>query len=203
MKIICVGRNYAAHVDELKNERPSEPLLFLKPDSAILPKNNHFYIPEWSQNVQHEIELVVKINRVGKYIEKQFAHKYYDEITVGIDFTARDVQDKLKAAGHPWERAKAFDHSAVVGKFISKNAIESVENCNFELHNSQRMVQKGNTATMIWSVDELIAEASKYFTLKIGDLLFTGTPSGVAAVKNGDVLEGFLEQQRMFKVTIR
>ncbi|OYU84879.1 MAG: 2-hydroxyhepta-2,4-diene-1,7-dioate isomerase [Flavobacterium sp. BFFFF2] len=203
MKIICVGRNYVDHVDELKNERPTEPLLFLKPDSALLPKNNHFYIPEWSQNLQHEIELVVKINRVGKYIEKQFAHKYYDEITVGIDFTARDVQDKLKAAGHPWERAKAFDHSAVVGKFISKNAIESVENCNFELHNSQRMVQKGNTASMIWSVDELIAEASKYFTLKIGDLLFTGTPSGVAAVKNGDILEGFLEQQRMFKVTIR
>jgi len=203
MKIICVGRNYAEHVAELKNERPSEPLLFLKPDSAILPKNNHFYIPEWSQNVQHEIELVVKINRVGKYIEKQFAHKYYDEITVGIDFTARDIQDRLKAAGHPWERAKAFDHSAVVGKFISKNSINSLENCNFELQNSQRVVQLGNTASMIWSIDELIAEASKFFTLKIGDLLFTGTPSGVAAVKNGDVLEGFLEQQRMFKVTIR
>jgi len=203
MKIICVGRNYADHIEELKNERPQEPVLFMKPDTAVLQKQFPFVIPEFSNEVHHEIELVVKINKVGKYIDAKFAHKYYDEVTVGIDFTARDLQDKLKAKGLPWEKAKAFDGSAVIGDFVPKTDFESLGNVNLQLTSNGNIVQNGNTQSMLWKVDELIAEISQYFTLKTGDVIFTGTPKGVAKVSPGDVLEGFLEDKKLFKVQVK
>ncbi|MGL2993660.1 fumarylacetoacetate hydrolase family protein [Flavobacterium sp. TSSA_36] len=203
MKIICIGRNYANHIEELKNERPEEPVVFMKPDSAVLLKQHPFVIPEFSEDIHHEIELIVKINKVGKYIDAKFAHKYYDEISVGIDFTARDLQDRLKQKGLPWEKAKAFDGSAVVGEFLSKNQFSSVENITFELTNNGKTVQKGCTSHMLWGVDELIAYVSQFFTLKIGDIIFTGTPAGVAAVRSNDVLEGFLEGQQLFRIQVK
>lgn len=203
MKIICIGRNYVNHIAELQNERPDEPVVFLKPDTAILPKGTPFFVPDFSSDVHHEIEILVKINRVGKYIEPKFAHKYYDEIGLGIDFTARDIQQKLKDKGLPWEKAKAFDGSAVIGDFLPKNLFSSVENINFELKNNGLTVQKGNTSHMLWKIDELIAEVSRYFTLKVGDILFTGTPEGVAAVKPGDVLEGFIEEKKLLNLLIK
>ena len=203
MKIICIGRNYTNHIAELNNERPTEPVVFMKPDSAVLLKQHPFVIPEFSNDVHHEIELIVKISKVGKYIEPKFAHKYYDEISVGIDFTARDLQDKLKAKGLPWEKAKAFDGSAVIGDFLPKNKFSSLENITFELHRNNEIVQKGNSNLMLWKIDELISYVSKYFTLKIGDIIFTGTPEGVAAVKPNDVLEGFLEGQQLFRIQIK
>ncbi|HEX8014343.1 MAG TPA: fumarylacetoacetate hydrolase family protein [Flavobacterium sp.] len=203
MKIICIGRNYTTHIEELKNERPSEPVIFMKPDSAVLLKQHPFVIPEFSEDIHHEIEIIVKINKVGKYIEPKFSHKYYDEISVGIDFTARDLQTKLKEKGLPWEKAKAFDGSAVIGDFLPKTLFSSVENINFELTNNAKTVQKGNTALMLWKIDELISYVSQYFTLKIGDIIFTGTPAGVAAVKPNDVLEGFLEDKKLFRIQVK
>ena len=203
MKIIRIGRNYASHIEELKNERPSEPVVFLKPDSAILLKQHPFVIPEFSQDVHHEIELIVKISKVGKYIEPKFAHKYYDEISVGIDFTARDLQAKLKEKGLPWEKAKAFDGSAVIGEFLPKSQFVSLENVTFELKNNNLTVQKGNSNRMLWNIDELVSYVSQFFTLKIGDIIFTGTPEGVAAVKPDDVLEGFLEGQKLFRIQVK
>ena len=203
MKIICIGRNYANHIAELQNEKPTEPVVFLKPDSAILLKQHPFVIPEFSDDVHHEIEIIVKINKVGKYIEPKFAHKYYDEISVGIDFTARDLQGKLKAKGLPWEKAKAFDGSAVIGEFLPKNQFSSLENITFELTNNNKTVQKGNSSHMLWKIDELISYVSQFFTLKIGDIIFTGTPEGVAAVKPDDVLEGFLEGQQLFRIQVK
>ncbi|KVV14193.1 fumarylacetoacetate hydrolase family protein [Flavobacterium sp. TMP13] len=203
MKIICIGRNYANHIAELKNERPTEPVIFMKPDSAVLLKQHPFVIPEFSDDIHHEIELIVKINKVGKYIEPKFAHKYYDEISVGIDFTARDLQSKLKEKGLPWEKAKAFDGSAVLGDFLPKSQFSSLENITFELTNNSKTVQKGNTDLMLWKVDELISYVSQYFTLKIGDIIFTGTPEGVAAVKPNDVLEGFLDGHKLFRIQVK
>ena|SRR6218665_1218708 len=203
MKIICVGRNYANHIEELKNERPSEPVVFMKPDSAVLLKQHPFVIPEFSEDVHHEIEIIVKINKVGKYIEPKFAHKYYDEISVGIDFTARDLQSKLKEKGLPWEKAKAFDGSAVIGDFLPKTDFVSVENLNFELKTNGETVQKGNSGMMLWKIDELISHVSQFFTLKIGDIIFTGTPAGVSAVKPNDVLEGFLEDKKLFRIQVK
>ena len=203
MKIICIGRNYTNHIEELKNERPTEPVIFMKPDSAVLLKQHPFVIPEFSEEIHHEIEIIVKISKVGKYIEPKFAHKYYDEISVGIDFTARDLQEKLKAKGLPWEKAKAFDGSAVIGDFLPKIDFVSMENLSFELTNNSQTVQKGNTALMLWKIDELIAYVSQYFTLKIGDIIFTGTPAGVAAVKPNDVLEGFLEEKKLFRIQVK
>ena len=203
MKIICIGRNYAKHIEELKNERPSEPVIFMKPDSAVLLKQHPFVIPEFSNDIHHEIEIIVRINKVGKYIDTKFAHKYYDEISVGIDFTARDLQNELKAKGLPWEKAKSFDGSAVIGEFLSKSQFNSIENITFELTSNSKTVQKGNTDFMLWKIDELISYVSQYFTLKIGDIIFTGTPEGVAAVKSGDVLEGFLEGNKLFSIQIK
>ncbi|HEU0136531.1 MAG TPA: fumarylacetoacetate hydrolase family protein [Flavobacterium sp.] len=203
MKIICIGRNYAKHIEELQNERPDEPVIFIKPDTAIVPKQFPFVIPEFSNDIHHEIELIVKISKVGKYIDAKFAHKYYEEISVGIDFTARDLQQKLKDKGLPWEKSKAFDGSAVVGDFLSKKLFSSTENLNFELTNNGKPVQAGNTASMLWKVDEIIAYVSQFFTLKIGDIIFTGTPEGVAAVKPNDILEGFLEQHQLFRIQIK
>ena len=203
MKIICIGRNYASHIEELQNERPTEPVVFMKPDSAVLLKQHPFVIPEFSQEIHHEIELIVKISKVGKHIDTKFAHKYYDEISVGIDFTARDVQDQLKANGLPWEKAKSFDGSAVIGEFLLKKQFNSLENITFELTNNNKTVQKGNASLMLWKIDELISFVSQYFTLKIGDIVFTGTPEGVAVVKPEDVLEGFLEGNKLFSIKIK
>ncbi|AMA49406.1 MULTISPECIES: fumarylacetoacetate hydrolase family protein [Flavobacterium] len=203
MKIICIGRNYTDHINELNNERPSEPVIFMKPDTAILPKQFPFVLPEFSNDVHHEIEVLVKINKVGKYIDSKFAHKYYDEISVGIDFTARDLQSKLKERGLPWEIAKAFDGSAVIGDFLSKKNFSSLENLNFELRNNSQVVQKGNTSQMLWKIDEMIAYISQYFTLKTGDVIFTGTPAGVAKVNPNDILEGYLEDKQLFKIQVK
>ncbi|MGF1566292.1 MAG: fumarylacetoacetate hydrolase family protein [Flavobacteriales bacterium] len=205
MKIICIGRNYADHAKELKNDLPTEPMFFLKPDSAVLPAHNPFFIPEWTTDLHYEVELIVKINKLGKYIEPQFAHTYYTEIGLGIDFTARDLQDECKRKGHPWEKAKAFDGSAVVPKqFIDLTALGGdVANLHFRLEKNGVTVQTGHTADMIFHVDDLIAHVSKYMTLKIGDLMYTGTPAGVGPVAIGDTLTGYLADREMFRVNIR
>jgi acylpyruvate hydrolase len=183
MKIICIGRNYAQHAKELNNPIPEEPVVFLKPDTAILLKKHPFFIPEHSNDVHHEIEVVVKINRLGKHIEPRFAHKYYDEIALGIDFTARDVQTRCKENGLPWEKAKAFDGSAAVSRFFSLDKVgKDIQDINFHLDINGKTVQEGNTSNMLFPVDELISHVSKYFTLKTGDLIFTGTPAGVGRV---------------------
>ena len=203
MKIICIGRNYAAHIEELANERPAEPIIFLKPDTAVVLKKFPFVIPEFTNDVHYEVEILVKINKVGKYIEQKFAHKYYDEIGLGIDFTARDVQDQLKVKGLPWEKAKGFDGSAVIGEFVSKERFTSMENINFSLTQNGTTVQKSNSSLMLFKIDELISEVSKYFTLKKGDIIFTGTPEGVGSVHPNDELEGFLENESMFKIKVK
>lgn len=203
MKIICIGRNYTKHIEELHNEKPAEPIIFLKPDTAILPKNFPFFIPEFSTDIHHEVEILVKINRVGKHIDPKFAHKYYDEIGLGIDFTARDVQERLKEKGLPWEKSKAFDGSAVIGDFLPKSQFNSLENITFELTSNGKQVQIGNTSHMLWKIDELISYVSQYFTLKIGDIIFTGTPEGVERVNPEDVLEGFIEGQKLFRIQVK
>lgn len=203
MKIICIGRNYADHISELNNERPTEPVIFMKPDSSILPNKNPFVIPAFSNDIHHEVEILVKICKVGKHIDAKFAHKYYEEIGLGIDFTARDLQSKLKEKGLPWEKAKAFDHSAIIGSFLPKKSLSSLENINFELRSNGVVVQTGNTSLMLWKIDEIIAYVSQFFTLKKGDIIFTGTPKGVASVKTGDVLEGFIENNQAFKIQVK
>lgn len=204
MKIICIGRNYADHAKELKNDVPTSPLFFLKPDSAILPSHNPMYIPEWTNDLHYEVEVIVKINRLGKYIERAFAHSYYDQVGLGIDFTARDIQEECKAKGHPWERAKAFDGSAVVSKqFIALEEFGAIDNLSFYLEKNGQEVQRGNTADMLFHVDEIIAYVSQYMTLKIGDLIYTGTPAGVGPVAIGDTLTGYLMGREMFKVGIK
>jgi 2-keto-4-pentenoate hydratase/2-oxohepta-3-ene-1,7-dioic acid hydratase in catechol pathway len=202
MKLICIGRNYAAHIEELKNEKPEEPVVFLKPDSSILLKQHPFVIPEFSNDVHHEVEILVKINKIGKYIAPEIAHKYYDEIGLGIDFTARDLQAKLKEKALPWEKAKSFDGAAVIGEFFDKNSFENINNLQFSLKNNGNLVQNGNTNMMLWNIDALIAYVSQYFTLKIGDIIFTGTPAGVAKVESKDVLEGFIEDRKCFKINV-
>jgi 2-keto-4-pentenoate hydratase/2-oxohepta-3-ene-1,7-dioic acid hydratase in catechol pathway len=203
MKIICIGRNYADHISELNNEKPTEPVIFLKPDTAQILKKFPFVIPTFSKDVHHEVEILVKICKVGKYISPKFAHNYYEEIGLGIDFTARDVQTELKAKGLPWEKAKAFDGSAMIGEFLPKEDFKSLENINFELHSNGNVVQQGNTSLMLWKIDDLISYVSQYFTLKKGDIIFTGTPKGVAQVKNGDELIGFIEGKQLFKIQVK
>lgn len=202
MKIICIGRNYAKHIEELDNEKPKEPVIFMKPDSAVLLKNNPFIIPPFSQDIHYEVELLVKINRIGKFIDQKFAHKYYDEIGLGIDFTARDLQSRLKEKGLPWEKSKAFDGSAVIGKFYNKSALD-LENIKFQLLKNGQVVQDGESSHMLWKIDELIAYVSQYFTLKIGDVIFTGTPAGVGPVEPNDQLKGMLEGKEMFQIKIK
>lgn len=203
MKIICIGRNYVEHISELNNERPDEPVLFIKPDTALLNREFSFVIPDFSDDIHYETEVVVKINKVGKYINPKFAHKYYDQVSLGIDFTARDVQQKLKDKGLPWEKAKAFDNSALVGDFISKTELEDIFDTSFLLKKNEKIVQRASTAQMIWNIDQVIAEASKYFTLKTGDLIFTGTPAGVGRIVPGDVLEGELNGKEIFRLSIK
>ena len=204
MKIICIGRNYTDHIAELNNEKPTDPVVFLKPDTAILLKKQPFFIPDFSSDVHYEVEVLVKINRIGKHIEKEFAHKYYDEIGLGIDFTARDLQKKLKEKGLPWEKAKSLDGAAVIGDtWINKSEIEDINNLSFALEKNAQVVQKGNTSLMLWKIDELIEYVSKYFTLKIGDIIFTGTPSGVGKVNPEDKLKGFIEDKQIFNIKIK
>ncbi|APY07630.1 2-hydroxyhepta-2,4-diene-1,7-dioate isomerase [Winogradskyella sp. J14-2] len=203
MKLICIGRNYTDHIKELENEKPTDPVVFLKPDTSILLKKQPFFIPDFSDEVHHEVEVLVKIKKVGKYIDKKFAHKYYDEIGLGIDFTARDLQAQLKAKGLPWEKAKAFDGAAVIGKWLPKSNFKNVDNINFSLKKNDEVVQSGNTELMLWKIDELIEYVSKYFTLKIGDIIFTGTPYGVGKVFANDELKGYIEDQEMFSIKIK
>lgn len=203
MKIICIGRNYIEHIEELGNEKPKEPVIFLKPDTAILPKKMPFIIPEFSDDVHYEVEVVVKINRVGKHIAKKFAHKYYEEVGLGIDFTARDLQKKLKDKGLPWEKAKSFDGAAVISNFVSKSKFEDLNNLNFSLQKNNETVQEGNTSLMINSIDDIISHVSEYFTLKIGDYIFTGTPKGVGKVTENDILKGYIEDEEMFSIKVK
>ena len=203
MKIICIGRNYTDHIAELENEKPENPVVFLKPDTAILLKGHPFFIPEFSQDVHHEVEVLVRINRIGKHIQPKFASKYYDEISLGIDFTARDLQAQLKAKGLPWEKAKGFDGAAVVGKWIAKQELPPVDKLNFALNKNNETVQESNTALMLWKIDELIAYISQFFTLKIGDIIFTGTPAGVGPVAINDVLVGKLEGRELFNIKVK
>ena len=203
MKIICIGRNYIDHIKELSNQKPKDPVVFLKPDSSVIAKNQNFIIPSFSDDIHHEVELVVKINKVGKHIHNSFSHKYYDEIGLGIDFTARDIQNNLKEKGHPWEKSKAFDNSCMVGKFLNKNNLEDLSSIKFSLKKNNELVQSGCSSDMLWKIDELISYVSQYFTLKIGDLIFTGTPSGVSRVESGDILEGFISADKMFTLKVK
>ena len=203
MKIICIGRNYASHAKELNNPIPEEPVIFMKPDSSLIRNNQPFFIPDFSTDVHHEVELVVKINKLGKHIEKKFAHKYYHEIGIGIDFTARDLQSKMKEKGLPWEKAKGFDGSAPLGKFVPKSTFSDIENINFHLDINGKRVQTGNTSNMLFSIDTIVEHVSKYFTLKIGDLIYTGTPEGVGPVRAGDRLACFIEEEELLTFNIR
>jgi len=203
MKIICIGRNYAKHIEELANEKPENPVIFLKPDSAILLKNQPFFIPPFSTDIHYEVEVLVKINKVGKYIDEKFAHKYYDEIGLGIDFTARDIQNTCKEKGLPWEKAKAFDGSAVIGEFIPKENLGDLNNLKFSLYKNSELVQNGNTNAMLWKIDELIAYVSQFFTLKKGDVIFTGTPAGVGKVFENDILIGTLQEKELFSIKVK
>lgn len=203
MKIICVGRNYVEHAKELNNPIPKEPLLFIKPDSALLRNNETFFIPEWTQDCHYEAEIFVRIDRPGKHIQEKFASSYYSQVGIGIDITARDVQARCKEKGHPWERAKGFDGSAPVSKLLPLSDLPDIGNINFSLNKNGEQVQLGNTADMLFSVDYLISEISKLFTLKIGDFIFTGTPAGVGKLDPGDKLEAFIEDKRMMSFLIK
>jgi 2-keto-4-pentenoate hydratase/2-oxohepta-3-ene-1,7-dioic acid hydratase in catechol pathway len=203
MKIICVGRNYFDHINELKNEKPDSPILFLKPETSIIQKKQPFFIPDFSNDVQYEVEVLIRINRLGKAISPKFSHKYYDEIGLGIDFTARDLQNKLKKDSFPWEKSKSFDGSALIGNWINKKNIDDLNNIDFRLTKNGNIVQKGNTSEMLWGIDELISEISKFFTLKIGDIIFTGTPSGVGKVNENDNLIGYINDKECFSIKIK
>lgn len=203
MKIICIGRNYAEHAKEMNSAIPTEPVFFLKPDTALIKDNQPFYYPDFSKEVHHEVELVIKINKAGKNIEPEFAYKYYDEIGIGIDFTARDIQAKCKEKGLPWEKAKAFDGSAPLGSFMSVKEFKNIGEINFHLNINNNTVQKGNTKDLLFSFDAVISYVSKFITLKTGDLIFSGTPEGVGPVKIGDKLEAYIENKKMFECEIK
>jgi 2-keto-4-pentenoate hydratase/2-oxohepta-3-ene-1,7-dioic acid hydratase in catechol pathway len=203
MKIICIGMNYADHVRELHNEIPTEPVFFMKPDTSLLLDNRPFFLPDFSNEIHYEVEVVAKICRLGKNIETKFASRYYNEFTIGIDFTARDIQNKCRTEGKPWEIAKAFDSSAAIGKFIKINQIANLQSINFRLEKNGEKVQEGNTSSMLFSLDQIISYVSKFVTIKIGDLIYTGTPPGVGPVKVGDKLEGFLENEKLLTVDVK
>jgi 2-keto-4-pentenoate hydratase/2-oxohepta-3-ene-1,7-dioic acid hydratase in catechol pathway len=203
MKIICIGQNYLEHIEELNSNRSESPVIFLKPDSSIIQKNQPFFIPDFSKEIHYEVEIILKFSKLGKHIDPKFSNKYYNQISLGIDFTARDLQKKLKQSGQPWEKAKAFDNSAVIGDWINISDFQEINNINFCLKVNNKIVQTSNSSNMIWKVDELISEVSNYFTLKIGDILFTGTPEGVGKVNVGDDLDGFLEKKKVFSIKIK
>ena len=203
MKIICIGRNYVNHAKELGNQIPSEPLFFLKPETAIQPKGHPFFIPDFSDDIHYEVELVVKIDKIGKNIEETFACKYYSQVGLGIDFTARDVQDDCKAKGLPWEKAKGFDGAAQISRtFINKSELD-LNDISFRLEKNGEQVQIGNSKDMLFSFDAIIAHISKFYTLKIGDLIYTGTPEGVGKIEEGETLKGFIRDKEMFKITVK
>jgi len=202
MKIIAIGRNYAAHIEELNNERPSEPVIFMKPDTAVLRNNAPLYHPEFSKDIHFEVEILLKIDREGKYIDKKFAHKYYNEIGVGIDFTARDIQAKCKEKGLPWEKAKGFNGSAPISQFLPKEKFD-LNNLDFSLKQNGELRQKGNTSLMLWDFDEIISYVSQFFTLKKGDIIFSGTPAGVGPIVVGDVLEAYIQEEKLLEVEIK
>ena len=202
MKIICVGKNYLKHIDELNSSQEDEPVIFLKPDTSIIQKNQPFFIPEFSNEIHYEIEIILKFNRLGKHIESKFSKKYFNQISLGIDFTARDFQNKFKERGLPWDISKGFDNSALIGDWKSIKTYD-LDNINFRLEKNGKIVQQSNSKNMIWKIDELIAYASRYFTIKIGDIMFTGTPEGVGVVSEDDILEGFLGDEKVFSVKIK
>ena len=203
MKIIAIGRNYAEHAKELGNLVPEKTVFFMKPETAVLRNNKAFYYPGFSKEIHYETEIVVRISKIGRNISEKFAHRYYDSIGIGIDFTARDLQRECKEKGLPWEQAKAFDGSAPVSEFIDKKIFKNVNDINFSLKLNGKTVQSGNTSQMIHKIDELIAYVSQFVTLKIGDLIFTGTPKGVGEVKIGDKLEAFIENEKMLICEIK
>ena len=203
MKIICVGRNYTDHIKELDNKKPKDPVLFLKPQTAIINKGQPFFIPSFSNEVHYELELIIRVNRLGKFIQKKFSHKYYDEIGLGIDFTARDLQLELKKNGLPWEKAKAFDGSCLIGDWKNKKDFNNIDNIDFRLTKNDEIVQNSNTNLMLWKVDELIEYISKFFTLKIGDIIFTGTPAGVGKVQLNDKLKGYMNDNELLSINIK
>jgi len=202
MKIICIGRNYAAHIAELNNEVPERPVIFMKPSTALLKDNKDFFYPDFTHDLHYEAELVLKISKQGKHIEREFAHRYYEEVTVGVDFTARDLQSELKGKGLPWEKAKAFDQSAVIGSWKKWKDLQESSNIRFSLDKNGQTVQEAESRLMITDFAGMIAEVSQYFTLQAGDLLFTGTPAGVGPVQKGDVLSGKLEGEEVFRFRI-
>ena len=203
MKIICVGRNYTDHISELKNEKLEEPVLFQKPDTSILLKKQPFFIPDFSNDIHYEVEVLVKIKKIGKHIQEKFAHKYYSQIGLGIDFTARDIQEECKAKGLPWEKAKGFDGSAQISKiFIDKSNLD-LNNISFSLEKNGEIVQKGNSANMIFHFDTIISYLSKFYSLKVGDLIYTGTPEGVSKVLPGNTLKGFIDDKEILKVVAK
>lgn len=203
MKIICIGRNYVMHAKELKNPVPEKPVFFMKPETALLLRNRPFFYPEFSKDIHYEVEMVFRINKVGKYIDEKFAHTYYDKLAIGIDLTARDVQSECKAKGLPWEVAKAFDSSAPLSDFIPVSEFESVHNINFSLKKNGQLVQEGNTRDMLFTIDRIIAYVSQFVTLKIGDLIYTGTPAGVGPIAIGDEFEAFIEGRSMLKMRVK
>ena len=202
MKIICVGKNYLKHIDELNSSKEDEPVIFLKPDTSIIQKNQPFFIPEFSNEIHYEIEIILKFNRLGKHIESKFSKKYFNQISLGIDFTARDFQNKFKERGLPWDISKGFDNSALIGDWKSIKTYD-LDNINFRLEKNGKIVQQSNSKNMIWKIDELIAYASRYFTIKIGDIMFTGTPEGVGVVSEDDILEGFLGNEKVLSIKIK
>lgn len=203
MKIICIGRNYAAHARELNNEIPDKPVFFLKPDTSLIRNNAPFYYPDFSSDIHHEVEIVIKINRLGKNIDRKFAHRYYSELGVGIDFTARDLQNECKTKGLPWEISKAFEGAAPVGKFLPKSSFPDLNNISLRLDINGKTVQNGTTANMLFSFDAIIEYVSRFFPLKIGDLIYTGTPEGVGPIKIGDHLQAFLNDQLLLDFKIK
>jgi len=203
MKLICIGKNYLKHIHELNSKKEDEPVIFLKPDTSVIQKKQPFFIPEFSSDIHYEVEIILKFNRVGKHIEPKFSKKYFDKISLGIDFTARDLQRKFKENGLPWDIAKGFDNSAMIGDWLSVDLFDDIDNINFRLEKNGGIVQKSNSSNMIWKIDQLISKASTFFTIKIGDIMFTGTPEGVGQVIENDLLEGYIDDKKVFSVRVK
>ena len=203
MKLICIGKNYLKHIHELNSKKEDDPVIFLKPDTSVIQKKQPFFIPEFSSDIHYEVEIILKFNRVGKHIEPKFSKKYFDKISLGIDFTARDLQRKFKENGLPWDIAKGFDNSAMIGDWLNVDLFDDIDNINFRLEKNGEIVQKSNSSNMIWKIDELISKESTFFTIKIGDIMFTGTPEGVGKVVENDLLEGYIDDKKVFSVRVK
>ena len=203
MKLIFIGKNYLKHINELNSKKEDDPVIFLKPDTSIIQKKQPFFIPEFSNEIHYEVEIIIKFNRVGKHIESKFSKKYFDKISLGIDFTARDFQGKFKKNGLPWDISKGFDNSALIGDWLSVDMFHDLNNINFRLEKNGKIVQNSNSSNMIWKIDELISAASTFFTIKIGDIMFTGTPEGVGKVSENDLLEGYIDEKKVFSVKVK